>query len=103
MLANPESAPESIEQFGGSDSDYSVPDVDMTSLVEEPPSDAEFFEEPVPKKGKGKQKVKGDTRAMISSKRESVMPKTDTDRDVIMGDTEDDAASKRKRALLKLV
>jgi hypothetical protein len=70
MLANsesckdlePEPEPESIDEFGRSNLDYSVPDADSdaTSLLEELPSDAEFFEQPV-KKGKGKQKAKGDT------------------------------------------
>jgi hypothetical protein len=124
MLANPEPESgedsDSIEQFDGSDSasDYSVPDADATSLVEEPRSDAEFFEQPV-KKGKGKQKlpVKGDTRALILTKRESanLKPKTGTDdqRSVTMGDsTLDDVTaplvastgtSKRKRAPSKSV
>ena len=109
MLANPESSedlepePESIDEFGGSDSDYSVPnaDLDATSLLEELPSDAEFFKQPV-KKGKGKQKAKGDTHALITTKRkENAKAKTGSTDD--QRDVSKDVVNKRKQALSKSV
>jgi hypothetical protein len=108
MLANPESGTESIEQFGGSDS--SGPDRYTMSLIDEPPTDSEYFEEPV-KRSKGKQKVtKGNTHALISLQREAAMPKKGIkDHDVMMGAIDtvtedlDNVANKRKRTLSKSV
>jgi hypothetical protein len=67
----------------------SIVDADMTSLIDEPLTDAEFFEEP-----------KSKTRAVITSKRASVMPKQGgaSNQDVITGEVEDDMTTKRKRS-----
>jgi hypothetical protein len=87
-----------------------VPNADATSLFVKLPSDSEYFEEPTKNiKGKAKQKVKGNTHALITSKRVSAIPKMGTDSgnhdtDITMGDTtKDDVVSKRKHAFLKSV
>lgn len=90
---------ESIEEFSGNDSSETE-DSDATSILEEPAANPEYFEAPVPKVKKAKAK-KGAARALISSKREhaALIPKKDTD--VVMGGTEEDATSKRKRTVSK--
>ena len=92
------SGTDSIKEFSGSDTSK-VADSDATSVVDEPTTNGEYIEVSGAKKGKGKQKDKGSMRALIELER--AISKKDTSDDIVMENSEDDLAGKRKQALSK--